>query len=192
MAISFFKKEKPETLPETKEPALFPEPSATEKLPTFEEQGLRPAQPVFPLPAPVSLAPPQIPLPESMPKPPPFRPESPKPLSEEIEEIAEAIIAERWQKLTKELDEIKKIQEEFSASLSGLTERLGILEKRMDTVIQQVLGKVEEYGKGISDVGVELKALQKMFNTLMPTFTENIKELQELVEKAKEKGFRKK
>jgi hypothetical protein len=65
------------------------------------------------------------------------------------------------------------------------------LEKKMDMVIQQVLGKVEEYGKGVADVGVELKAMQKMFNTIMPTFTENIKELQEIVEKVKSEGFKK-
>lgn len=191
MALPFFKKEKVEEkkLEETSIPTRPFEPIASEQLPVFEARELKPA---IPLPAPVSLAPTQIPLPPSMPKPPVFKPEAAKPLSEEIEEVAEVIIAERWQKLTKELEEIKKIQEDFSASLSGLTERLGILEKRVDAVINQVLGKVEEYGKGISDVSTELKAIQKMFNTLMPTFTENIKELQELVEKAKEKGFRKK
>ncbi len=51
---------------------------------------------------------------------------------------------------------------------------------------------MDEYSKGISDVSTELKAMQKIFQTVMPQFTANIKELQALVEKKrKEKGGRK-
>jgi len=131
-----------------------------------------------------------------MPAPPVFRPSAPsmpsgKSTTEEIEEIAEAIISERWQKFSRDFDEIKRSQEDISATISGMQEKISNLEKRMDMVIQEILGKVDEYGKGISDVGTELKAMQKVFGTVLPSFTENIKELQELVGEAKEKGFKK-
>ena len=131
-----------------------------------------------------------------IPAPPVFRPSTPSisPLrttTAEIEEIAEAIIAERWQKVSRDFDEIKRTQEDISSTISGMQERISSVEKKMDMVIQEVLGKVEEYGKGISDVGTELKAMQKVFGTVLPSFTENIKELQELVGTAKEKGFKK-
>ncbi len=131
-----------------------------------------------------------------IPSPPVFRPSAP-PVTErrtttaEIEEIAEAIIAERWQKFSRDFDEVKRAQEDISSTISGMQERISNVEKKMDMVIQEVLGKVEEYGKGISDVGIELKAMQKVFGTVLPSFTENIKELQELVGEAKEKGIRK-
>jgi uncharacterized protein YoxC len=131
-----------------------------------------------------------------IPAPPSFRPTSQpsfmaKPATEEIEEIAEAIISERWQKISKDFDELKRSQEDLSSAISGVQERITSVEKKMDMVIQEILGKVEEYGKGISDVGTELKAMQRVFGTVMPTFTENIKELQEMVGEAKEKGFKK-
>jgi uncharacterized protein YoxC len=129
-----------------------------------------------------------------MPPAPVFRP-APAPArltTEEIQEIAEAIIAEKWQKVGKEIDEMKKTQDDISASLGGMQERMSNLEKKMDMVIQEILGKVDEYGKGIADVGTELKAMQKVFGTVMPTFTENIKDLQEVVGKAKEQGIKRK
>ncbi len=131
-----------------------------------------------------------------LPAPPVFRPStslsSRAPTStEEMQEIAEAIIAEKWQKFGKEFDELKRTQEDISSTISGMQERISGVEKKMDMVIQEILGRVEEYGKGISDVGTELKAMQKVFGTVMPSFTENVKELQELVGDAKTQGFKK-
>ena len=146
---------------------------------------MRPAYPV--------MQQPQLP---PIPAPPTFRPSAQpayptKTTTEEIEEIAEAIIAERWQKFSRDFDEIKRAQDDIASTISGMQEKIMNVEKRMDMVIQEILGKVEDYGKGISDVGVELKAMQKVFGTTLPAFTENIKELQELVGTAKEKGIRK-
>ncbi|MCX6774960.1 MAG: hypothetical protein NTY99_02610 [DPANN group archaeon] len=158
-----------------------PTQSATDDLARAEAFGMRPAS------SPYSET-----LPQGMPPAPVFRP-APAPArltTEEIQEIAEAIIAEKWQKVGKEIDEIKKTQDDTSASLGGMQERMSNLEKKMDMVIQEILGKVDEYGKGIADVGTELKAMQKVFGTVMPTFTENIKDLQEVVGKAKEQGIK--
>jgi len=41
--------------------------------------------------------------------------------------------------------------------------------------------KVEEYGKAMQDVNVEIQALQKVMGKLIPTLSESIKELKEVV-----------
>lgn len=153
---------------------------------------MRPAGPVFPRPG---IAPPQQgqqSFPAGMPLPPAFTPPrvSSRTVTQEIEEIAEAIVSEKWEKFSKEVDDLKKDIDDVSASVNGVQERLANIEKRMDMVIQQVLGKVEDYGRSIADVSTELKAMQKVFGTMMPTMTENIKELDELVGKAKTEGVR--
>jgi hypothetical protein len=156
---------------------------------------MRPAGPPMQQLQPIPSAPRfRMPLP-----PPPMPPASMAPpapqaklSTEDIQEIAEAIISEKWEKSEKEIDEIKRSQEDSSATISGMQERITNVEKKMDMVIQEVLGKVEEYGRGIADVGTELKAMQKVFGTVMPAFTENIKDLQDLVGEAKETGFKKK
>lgn len=126
------------------------------------------------------------------PAPSPMRYAPAKPRTEEIQEIAEAIIAEKWRESAKEIDAIKKWKDETESALSNLSDRMTKLEMKLDSIEQAILGKVEEYGKGIQDVGTELKAMQRVFQTTMPTFVENIKELQGLVGEAKSKGIRKK
>jgi len=114
-----------------------------------------------------------------------------RPSTEEVQEVAEKIVEEKWRIAEREIDSVKKWRDDFETNLSNLSDRMTKLEMKMDSVEQAILGKVEEYGKGISDVGTELKAMQKVFATTMPTFTENIKELQGLVEETKEKRRKK-
>ena len=114
-----------------------------------------------------------------------------KPSTDEIQEIAESIVKEKWKESEKELESVKKWKDEFETNLSNLSDRMTKLEMKMDSVEQAVLGKVEDYGKTISDVGTELKAMQRVFSTTMPAFTENIKELQGLVEETKAKRHKK-
>lgn len=206
--MALFKKREPEELPETSADfGLPPIPELPPLSPAMTQPRLRDltargypstdvlagmqAAPMRPGSAPVQTWS-QSPLPP-IPAPPAFRSSqmAAKPATEEIEEIAEAIISERWQKISKDFDELKRSQEDLSSAISGVQERVTSVEKKMDMVIQEILGKVEEYGKGISDVGTELKAMQRVFGTVMPTFTENIKELQEMVGTAKEKGLKK-
>jgi len=113
-----------------------------------------------------------------------------KPSTEEMQEIAEKIVEEKWKGSVKEIDSIKKWKDETETNLSNLSDRMTKLEMKMDSVEQAILGKVDEYGKSISDVGTELKAMQRVFQNTMPAFTENIKELQGLVEESKEKRKR--
>ena len=79
----------------------------------------------------------------------------------------------------------------METNVSNLSDRMTKLEMKLDSIEQAILGKVEEYGKSISDVGTELKAMQRVFQTTMPAFTENIKELQGLVEETKARKHKK-
>ena len=133
--------------------------------------------------------PPQMPMPPAPSPPPRFAPV--KPSTEEMQEIAEKIVEEKWKSAEKEIDTIRKWRDETETNLSNLSDRMTKLEMKMDSVEQAILGKVEEYGKSISDVGTELKAMQRVFQTTMPAFTENIKELQGLVEETKAKRHKK-
>ena len=108
-------------------------------------------------------------------------------LTEDIEQISEAIIAEKWKLLTKDIDSIRRWQEMAERNMQVLQDNFFKLDQRLSSLEQSIFQKVDEYGKGISDVGIELQAMQKMFKTVMPEFTSNIKELSELVGAAREK-----
>ena len=50
---------------------------------------------------------------------------------------------------------------------------------------QGVLGKLEDYDSRMKDVGIELKAVGKVFKDVIPEFVENVKELKGIT-----KGFK--
>lgn len=129
-----------------------------------------------------------------MPPPPPSRPvmgpskeDVVTLLTEDIQEIAETIIEEKWNKAKKDFADIEKWKDDVGEQLKGIEENTEAMKQRMDSLEKAVFGKVEEYGKGIEDVSTELKAMQRVFTTIMPQFTSNVKELQALLEKSKKK-----
>lgn len=159
--------------------------SSQEILSAMQAAGMRPgAPPGLPPGMPAPPAPPRAPA--RAPPPAPVKEERLTLLTEDIEEIAEAIIAERWKELTKDFEKLEKWREETETLITTLQESMKKLEEKMDDLEKAIFGKVEEYGKGISDVSSELKAMQRVFKTIMPEFTTNIKDLRELLEKARE------
>ncbi len=141
--------------------------------------------------------------PQGMPQIPPGMPRPPRPpsmqeqhkdevitlLTEDIQQISESIIAEKWSKFKKEFETIQKWREDAEGKMNWLVDEFDKMRAKMDGINKSVMAKMDEYSKGISDVSTELKAMQKVFQTIMPQFTANIKELQALVDKKrKEKG----
>jgi len=108
-------------------------------------------------------------------------------LTEDIEQISEAIISEKWKVLTKDIENMRRWQEMAERNMQILNDNLLKIEQRIGSLEQSVFQRVEEYGKGISDVGTELQAMQKVFKAMMPEFTSNIKEFSELVRETKDK-----
>jgi hypothetical protein len=106
-------------------------------------------------------------------------------LTEDLEEISEAIIQEKWTTFTKDWGAMMDWKERIDDTVVELRTTLDNIEKKMDSIERAVLGKVEEYSKGIGDVRTELKAMQKVFGDVMPAFTENVKKLSDLAVKKK-------
>ena len=49
------------------------------------------------------------------------------------------------------------------------------------------MGKVNEYGEGIKDVGAEMQAIEKVLEKIIAPMTRNIKELSKITEELKKK-----
>ena len=43
------------------------------------------------------------------------------------------------------------------------------------------MGKVKEYGEGVSDVSIEIKALGKLLSNIINPLTSNVKELERII-----------
>ncbi|QQG39141.1 MAG: hypothetical protein HYS32_01645 [Candidatus Woesearchaeota archaeon] len=106
---------------------------------------------------------------------------------EQIEEIAEAIIGEKWDELTKDLGSINLWKESIQTEVESVKQEVLRLENRIEKLQQAVLGKVEEYERTLGDVNTEMQALGKVFEKIITPLTTNIKELSRITEDLKKK-----
>ena len=191
MAV-FGKKEEMKSVPELPKPASFnPSTAGTQ---SSLGTGVSPTNSSLDSPSPLSAPSPSPSLPTPpLPSPPSFTPPthessphlsgSQELLTEDIEKIAESIIDEKWEKVKGELDDLKTWKVDLDAQVKGFKSQLDTLGKRVDDAQNAMLGKVEEYNKSLGGVNVEIQAMGKVFEKIIPQFTENVNKLSELVDR---------
>ncbi|MEK6837062.1 MAG: hypothetical protein AABX69_00285 [Nanoarchaeota archaeon] len=98
-------------------------------------------------------------------------------LSAKVEEISEAIIEEKWQDLMKDFNKLIEWKNAVDQRVSVLEQRFSDLKAAFDNLQKGVVEKVSDYDKSVKDVGSEMKALEQVFQKIIPTLTENVNEL---------------
>ena len=106
---------------------------------------------------------------------------------EKIHEIAEAIIEEKWTELIDNVNRIIEWKDNTESKINKLQQQVSDLSNSFDKLHEGVLGKISEYDRGIVDIGVEIKALEKVFQKILPGFMENVNELSRITAKMKGK-----
>jgi prefoldin subunit 5 len=104
---------------------------------------------------------------------------------ERIEEMAEAIIDEKWEELVKSINKIIEWKEKMDGSINKIQQEITDMKENFDRLHSSVVGKIDEYDKNIVNVGTEVKAMEKVFEKALPAFTENVGELRRIVKSAK-------
>ncbi len=104
---------------------------------------------------------------------------------ERIEELAEAIIEEKWNALIKNVEKIVAWKDRTEEKINKLEQQLKDLKDQFDKLHAGVLGQITEYSKGLSEVSTDVKALSEVFKKTLPSFTQNIAELQKITKKLK-------
>jgi len=137
-----------------------------------------PAGPMPPAPGGMPPAPPGGPAPKAMPPgpmPPPMSPAAgPAP---GIEETVEAIVEEKWKEVSEALGKINEWKESTETNISKIQQSMKDLKSDMDNLHKAIVAKIGEYDQNILSVGTEIKAMEKVFSKVLPTFTENVNEL---------------
>ena len=105
------------------------------------------------------------------------------PDTERFEEIAEAIINEKWNELIKDINKVVEWKERTDTQLKRIEQEIMNLKERFESLHKGVLGKVGEYDQNLTNVGTEIKAMQMAFKKIMPTFVENVNKLERLAKK---------
>ena len=147
--------------------------------------GPRPMPPEQPMPGPRPM-PPEQPMPSQQPSFP--QPMQAMPIGrEQVEEVAEAIIDEKWEELMKGVNKIITWKDSTEERLTKIQDDIEDLKNRFSELHTGVLGKISEYDKGIRDVGTDVKAMQEVFKKALPKFTENVAALERIAKKKKVK-----
>ncbi len=104
-----------------------------------------------------------------------------------IQEVAETIIEEKWEELVKDIKSVVEWKESTETKISQLEQKFTDLKDNFDNLHKGIVGKIGEYDESLSNVGTEIKALEKVFQKILPTLTENVNELSRITKGMKEK-----
>jgi hypothetical protein len=105
--------------------------------------------------------------------------------SENVERVAEAIIEEKWNELTKHINKIIDWKDKTESRVTRMEQQFNDLRTSFESLHQALLGKVNEYDQNIVNLGVEIKAMEKVFQKILPTLTDNVTELSRITKDLK-------
>jgi hypothetical protein len=103
---------------------------------------------------------------------------------ERIEEMAEAIIDEKWEELVKSINKIIEWKGKIEGNIGRVEQEIRDLKDNFNQLHSSIIGKINEYDQNIVNVGTEVKAMSQVFEKVLPTFTENVSELRRIVKGA--------
>ena len=104
-----------------------------------------------------------------------------------FEEIAESIVQEKWEEFQKEIEKGTAWKEKTDQRVSVLEGQLGDMRKDLDNLHKAIVGKISDYDKSLLSVGTEIRAMEKVFQQVLPTLTDNVAELSRITKGMKGK-----
>lgn len=102
-----------------------------------------------------------------------------------IEEIVEGVISEKWAPIEKEIESLKSEQEKIRKEISEVK----IISAKIPTEESKgsMTSKIQEIEERLNNLEPKVSGLEKAFKQFLPTLTDNIRVLSQIVEKMKEK-----
>jgi archaellum component FlaC len=108
----------------------------------------------------------------------------------EVEELIETIVAENFQRVNAEFENVYEELDALGEKLENLDNRVHDLEIRDDEDQEQFVQKVEEMEDHIDNYQSRIGGLEKAFQQVLPNLVDNVRDLTQLVQEIKqEKGI---
>jgi hypothetical protein len=105
--------------------------------------------------------------------------------TQQIEALIEAVIEEKWQDIERNISKVIEWKESTEQVLGSMQQQITDLKSQIDSLQKAIIGKIGDYDKNILEVGAQLGAMEKAFSQVLPTFTENINELNRITSRLK-------
>lgn len=104
-----------------------------------------------------------------------------------FEEVAEAIVEEKWHEFTRELGKLNEWKEATGSRLDKLDQSMTDVKADLDNLHKAIVSRISEYDKNLLDVGTEIKAMEKVFQKVLPELTGSVAELSRITKTVKGK-----
>jgi len=101
------------------------------------------------------------------------------------EELIEAIIEEKWNELVKDVNKVIEWKQRADSKLISMEQQMTSIQLQLDKLSQAIIGKVGDYDKHILEVSTQLQAMEKVFGKVLPTFIDNVSELNAITQRIK-------
>jgi DNA-binding transcriptional MerR regulator len=101
------------------------------------------------------------------------------------EELVEAIIDEKWNELVKDINKVIEWKQKADTKLATMDQQINDLSQQFDKLHSAIIGKIGDYDKHMVDVGAELQAMEKVFSKVLPTFVDNVNDLNAITQRMK-------
>jgi len=105
---------------------------------------------------------------------------------ERIQEIAEAIIDEKWDEFAGDIRKVIEWKDKSEDRIAKIEQQLVDLRISIDNLTKSIMSKISSYDQNITDVGTEMKAMEKVFQKVLPTLTESVNKLDRMTKGYKE------
>ena len=105
---------------------------------------------------------------------------------ERIQEVVEAVIDEKWEEFAKDIRKVIEWKEKSEDRIAKIEQQILDLRLSMDSLTKSIMSKISGYDQNIVDVGTEIKAMEKVFQKVLPTLTESVNKLDRMTKGAKE------
>ncbi|MFH1210005.1 MAG: hypothetical protein V1663_04420 [archaeon] len=108
--------------------------------------------------------------------------------TEQIQEVAESIIEEKFDEFTSRIGNIPLWREKVNTDIISIKQELIRTQERFNQLQNIFVGKINEYNQSISNVSSEMKALEQVMQKIIEPLSTNVKELSKITEKLKSKS----
>ncbi|MBU2497101.1 MAG: hypothetical protein KJ767_03525 [Nanoarchaeota archaeon] len=103
--------------------------------------------------------------------------------TEAFEEIAESIIEERWRAFMEKIGDVQGWKERVDREIDRIEKRIDKIDNSLMNIHAAMLEKVNEYGKGVKDLGTDVKAMERAFSGIMQPLMKHSKEVKSAADK---------
>ena len=113
------------------------------------------------------------------------------PHREQVDELIEKTVQEKWHEFTGELKKMEEFKATVETRVAELETHLTSLDNKFDNLKNAVIAKIKDYDTSILNVGTEMKAMEQVFQKILPELQENVSELSRVTSRIKKPAAKK-